>query len=205
MSMIQKSMQVSKELDKIKCGLLSRKGENINQTFEMVPFPIMFDGLSSFSIELMSIMIQLICASFKRIGRKMWTSSRKREKITNILKRPFSYNVRWISIIFDRVNTYNDKTICASFKRIGLKMWTLSRKREKKKKKWKGLLPIMFDRFSSFSMRLTLTMIQTIFASLKKKLDKKYGLYCVNEKKTINQRFKRAIFPNVLTDFLHFQ
>ena len=44
-------------------------------------FPIMFGGLSSLSLGNFFTMIQTICASFKKIRLKMWTQSRKGEKI----------------------------------------------------------------------------------------------------------------------------
>ena len=62
-------MQVSKESDKT-CGTYREMRKNKNE-FEMAPVSIMFDKFSSFSIELMSMMIQTIFASFKRVGFKM--------------------------------------------------------------------------------------------------------------------------------------
>ena len=86
--------------------------------------------------------------------------SQKQKKINQTFKRalfPIVFDIFSSSI--GLILTMN-QTICASFKRTGSKMWTLSHKPEKNEPKFlKVPFPIMLDGFSSFSIGLILTMI----------------------------------------------
>ena len=84
---------VSNESDN-KCRLYLVNDKKNKPKFEMVPFPIICDGVSSFSIGLISIMIQLICAGFKELDEKC-RLNRLNEKTNNpnFKKRSFWHNI----------------------------------------------------------------------------------------------------------------
>ena len=77
--------------------------------FDGFPFPIMFDGFSSFSTGLRSMMIQLISASFKESDEKCG--------LNHVDKTKISHKVLRISHIFDRINSPIDTNNLCKFQK----------------------------------------------------------------------------------------
>ena len=152
------------------------------------PFSHNFDGFSSFSKGLiLTIILDVFFFSFNRVNPyndtnnlckfqknriKTFNLSRKGEKKS---KGPFSHTARWIFFIYNRVNPYNDTNGLWKFQKNRIKnVDFIAWSRKKIITKFQmDTFPVIFDGFSSFSVALILTMMQTIWASFKRIRSKK--------------------------------